>query len=138
MSSLPPYNPNLAGRAVWLAPVTSAGELPLAPLRDRAWTAVAVDRAELVGPLRTLSGHLDIAVVATPEEVQAPESGPLLLVAGPELSERVLRGLMGIAAGRARFMLLAGSVSVVQLLPDRAVLVRLNAGRALDRPAKAG
>ena len=130
MSSLPPYNPGPGDRVVWLLAADSPGELPPdlpgAPPFGRVVTADANLRTALGG----FSAGADVEVVPDPGALQPPEAA--MLVAGPQAYvESVLRLVMAIPEGTARFVLLPGQPTVVQLLPDRAVLLRLNPGRAL-------
>jgi hypothetical protein len=131
MSSLPPYNPRLE-RAAWLFPVHQAAELSDALRQnDAGWRAAAVDTEALAAEVRRCRPGLAVDIVPHPADAVVPEPGWLLASGDPEWCEALLRHLMGMHAGTARFVLFAGAVSIVQVRADRAVLIRLNDGRAL-------
>jgi hypothetical protein len=132
MSSLPPYNPILGDRAVWLCPLPDDGGLPAdLPTVDAPWGAAVVDREALAAEVRQRFPSVEVSVVPSPADVAVLERSWLLVAAHPVWCEVILRRLMGMPPGTATFTLVPGAVSVVQLLPGRAVLVRLNDGRAL-------
>lgn len=133
MSSLPPYNPSLGDRAVWLCPLPGGGGLPAGlPPGDAPWGAAVVDREAVAAEVRQRFPGVGVLVVASPADVTVPERSWLLVAAHPAWCEVILRRLMGMPPGTATFTLVPGAVSIVELLPDRAVLLRLNDGRALD------
>lgn len=133
MSSPPPYNARLGERAVWLFPVRRPAELPDALLANHAsWGASAVDTEALAAEVRRCRPGLAVGVVPHPEEAVVPERGWLLASGDPAWCQALVRRLMGMPAETARFVLAPGTVSIVQVLADRAVLIRLNDGSALD------
>jgi hypothetical protein len=132
MSSLPPYNPGLGGRVVWLLAADSAAELPTGLPGAPGFAQVVAADDTLRAALGELCGDEAIDVVSDPTGITTPHGS--MLVAGPQdYVEAVLRGLMGMPKAIARFVILPGQPTVVQLLDDRAVLQHLNPGRALDR-----
>jgi hypothetical protein len=133
MSSLPPYNPRLGDRAVWLCPLPDGGGLPTdLPGADAPWGAAVVDREAVAAEVRQRFPGVQVRVLSSPAEVAIPEHAWLLAAAHPAWCEVVLRRVMGMPPGTATFLLAPGAVSIIQVLPDRGVLVRLNDGRALD------
>ena len=107
-------------------PAELPGSLPGAPAFERVVAAAQFFRAALVG----LAGIDQVEVLANPAEVRL--GGVTTLVAGPQAYvEAVLRSALGMPVESARFVILPGSAATVQLLPDRAVLGSLNAGRSL-------
>lgn len=133
MSSPPPYNPGLGDRAVWLCPLPDDGGLPAGlPTGDAPWGAAMVDREATAAEVGQRFPGVEVLVVASPAEVTVLDRAWLLVAAHPAWCEVILRRLMGMPPGTATFTLTPGAVSIVRLLPDRAVLVRLNDGRGLD------
>ena len=132
MSSLPPYNPRLGDRAAWLLPVDDAEQLPPAlPVPAAGWRRVVVDDPALSDRVTNLCGGALPEVLAEWQVGDPGGDGWIAVIGAPGFVERALRRLMGMPDGTARFVLVPGATTVVQLLPDRAVLVRLNDGHAL-------
>lgn len=129
MSSLPPYNPPPGRREAWLLAASAPSDLPAgldgAPQFDR----VVVADAALAPALRALGGP-EAEVIADASGV-VPGDGALLVAAPQPYVEAVLRALMGMPSASARLVILPGRPTVVQLLPDRGLLLRLNPGGAL-------
>lgn len=133
MSSLPPYNPRLGDGAVWLFPARRAADLPYTLDENAAsWRAAAVASEALAAEVRRRCPGVDVDVVARPVDAVVPHQGWLLASGDPDWCEALVRHLMGMPAGTARFVLASGAVSIVQVLADRAVLICLNDGSALE------
>ncbi len=111
MSSLPPYNPAPSERRVWL--LNSATSIA-----DRDRLLSAIREAECIE-----SDDLD----KLREKVRSGE-GDLLAMASEEVLEALVLGLVGGKPGMARLRFLPGTLSQVQVLPDRAVVRHLNPG----------
>lgn len=129
MSSLPPYNPVPGARVVWLLAADALADVPPG-LRDApSFDRVVIAGEDLRPALAALSG-VEAEVVPDPAEVHPGDRG--MLVAGPQdYVEAVLRALLGMPNGTARFRVLPGQPCSVQVLPDRAILTHLNPGRSL-------
>jgi len=129
MSALPPYNPAPVRPEAWLLAASAPSDLPAALDGAPAFDRVVVADPAMAASLQALGGT-EAEVV--PEAADVLPGHGSLLVAGPQpYVEAVLRALMGMPAVSARLVILPGRPAVVQVLPDRAVLLRLNPGGAL-------
>jgi hypothetical protein len=111
MSSLPPYNPAPSERVVWL--LNSA-----TPTADRERLVTTIAEAERV----------DGDDVEDLREKVRSSAGDVLVTASEETLEELVIGLIGGRPGRARLRFFPGTVSQVQMLPNRAVIRHLNPG----------
>ncbi len=133
MSSIPPYNPRLGDRAVWIYAAHDAAELPEAlPVSEVGWAGAVTEMATLATAVAQRFGALVPIVCANPDEVLVPDRGWLLAVGAPAWAQALVRRLMGMPDGTASFLTVTGAATVIQLLPDRTVLTTLNQGRALE------
>jgi hypothetical protein len=111
MSSLPPYSPSPSERRVWL--LNSA-------------TPVAA-RERLLSTIREVE-RIDSDDLEKLRERVRSGAGDLLVAASEEALEALILGLIGGRPGMARLRFLAGTLSQVKMLPDRAVVRHLNPG----------
>ncbi|HEV1998215.1 MAG TPA: hypothetical protein VGR61_08820 [Candidatus Dormibacteraeota bacterium] len=132
MSSLPPYNPSGVENLVWFVPVGTPDDLPTSlPQHAVGWTAAFLDDQALVAGVSTLCPGAALKVDPGPGPLDIPGDGWSAVLGQPAFVERALRRVMGMPDGTARFVVMIGALSLVQLLPGRAVLKHLNAGQAL-------
>ena len=96
-----------------------------------AFVAVVAATEALAGGVAEHAGVAPVEVIEDPADV-APAQESMLVVGPQSYVESVLRGLLGIPPESARFTILPGAVTMVQLLADRPVLLHLNRGRALE------
>ena len=132
MSALPPYNPGPGENLVFLLPVTAPSDLPASlPPHTAGWTAAFVDDPALSAPVAVLCPGCEPEVVSGSAGPDVPVDGWTAVIGQPAFVEGALRRVMGMPAGTARFVVRVRALSIVQLLPGRAILKHLNAGYAL-------
>ena len=117
---------------MWFLAVNHDGEVPrLLPGSPSGWTVAFVDHQGLAAAASDLCPGCEVRVIADSADIDVP-GGWSMVLGEPAFVERALRRVMRMPDGTARLAVLPGALSLVQLLPDRAILVHLNQGRALD------
>jgi hypothetical protein len=111
MSSLPPSNPSPSERRIWL--LNSA--------------TPAATRERLLSTIREVERIDSDGLEDLCERVRSG-AGDLLVTASEEALEALVLGLIGGRPGLARLRFLPGTLSQVQMLPERAVVRHLNPG----------
>lgn len=117
---------------MWFLAVNDRAEVPQGlPESPSGWTVTFVDQQGLAAAASDLCPGCEVRVIADAADIDVP-GGWSMVLGAPAFVERALRRVMGMPDGTARLAVRPGALSLVQLLPDRAILVHLNQGRALD------
>jgi hypothetical protein len=111
MSSMPPYNPAPSVRRVWLLNSDTS----------------SAEQERLLGRVADAE-RLDVADPDELRERVRSGAGDMLVTAPEGALEALVLGLIGGTPGMARLRFLPGTLSQVQMLPDRAVVRHLNPG----------
>ena len=120
---------------MWFLPVNDPAELPPAlPPAPSGWAVAVVDDPAMAPRAFDLCSGCEVKVIAGAAAIDIPTDGWSVVIGAPAFVERALRWVMRMPDGTARFVVVPGALSVVQLLPGRAILVHLNQAHALDVP----
>ena len=120
---------------MWFLPLHDPAALPgPLPASPSGWGAAFVDERALAAAVSDLYPGCAVKVIHDAAEIDIPDGGWSMVVGAPGFVEGALRRVMGMPDGTARFVVVPGALSVIQLLPGRAILVHLNQGHALDVP----
>jgi len=135
LSALPPYNPDVADRTIFL--LAAGGALDALPGLMGSLGAVRAcfaDSEDLTLALAELfGGEVRAGLLPRPgnDGLASEGEGDVLVVAAGDRLDAILRGLLGAPDGTATFRFEPGALTEVQVFGTRAVVRHLNQGRAV-------